>query len=75
LIPDPKPLPVGRHRLERLCTCGRRIDPREHIALDMVSLCSGCYGRQRRWWRRRVTLWERFRAWLLLRAWKRRRPQ
>lgn len=71
--PSPsKPLPAGRHRLVRLCTCGRRIPERDRIALDEAPPCPDCGGRQRRWWRRPVTLWERLRAWWELDRWKQR---
>lgn len=71
---DLKPLPAGTRRPELLCgRCDKRINPREKIALDLESRCSECGGQRRRWWRRRVNLWEKFSAWLAQRAWKKRR--
>lgn len=71
---DPKPLPIGTHRLRMMCTCGRLIPAadQKHNWLAMPA-CPECGGRQRRWWRRPVTLWERLRAWWELRQWKKRR--
>jgi len=73
--PDPKPLPAGTHRLVRICTCGRVIQPGEIRIWVQGHCCPECGGYTWVWWRRPVTLLERLRAWFELRSWKKRRQK
>lgn len=68
----PKPLPAGNHRLVRVCiVCWRRVRPEEQSLWPKA--CPDCGSATWMFLRRPVTLLEKFRAWLELRRWKKRR--
>jgi len=72
---NPKPLPAGNHRLVRICTCGRIIQPGEFRTWISRHRCPDCYGYTWVWWKRPVTHIERIRAWFELWRWKKRRQK
>lgn len=72
---DPKPLPVGTHRLVCACICGRRVRERDLVELITLPPCRDCGSTVRVWMKYRVSWFARLSAWWQLYRWKKRRKR